>query len=460
MSFFFDNMADAVNRDVHLADGIAQKFWRTEDPIWVEDPETKARRVTVGGMWPTARAWWEDDHFIKVLVGGFGSSKTFSLCKRMIALALQNAPAPVAVVSPAFTMAMKTVVPTIKLLLTNKRSLYGRAFWWRYVQNPIPCFTIRYHGRTATIWVISSDNPMSMRGPNLAAAGVDEAFMHPRAAYDEVIGRVREPTAVHREICLVGTPENLSNWGYELCTGELGNPDDIGIHTISTLENKVLPDSFIANMEATYSSKVLQAYRDGRFTDMTEGQVYYEYDHLSNVVDLPIPESAKLGVGMDFNVNPMSAVVFWHAGSHIHFFEEIQLQNSGTDAMCHELRKRFPKLRDVYPDASGAARKTATPQTDFTIIQQHGFEIHAGKANPPIRDRENTVNGKLRAANGRVTLTISPACKLLKRYLALYTVKDKPKQKEMSHLIDAMGYPICRLFPLANFEVREVRFST
>lgn len=454
---FYDELCSAVNREVQPEQRNA--FWRTEDPI-VDLSNPDIPKLVKGGMWPSQRKWWESKAKVKVLVGGFGSGKTMQLCKRMMSLALQNAPVPVATVSPAYTMAAKTVIPMFKALCAGKQSIYGRQFWWRYVANPVPMFKIRFHGRTGTIWCLSSDRPMSLRGTNLGAAGIDEPFIQPIEVFQEMNARVRDPDAPLQEICIAGTPEEL-NWGYDLCVGDLGEKHDIEVIQVSSRENRVLRPSFVRDLEASYSEKAIRAYVDGQFVNLSEGQVYYAFDPLDHVIKLEMGESAEWGCGMDFNVNPMSAVVFRKAGDRMHIVTEIELPNADTETMAITLKERFPKLTKVFPDASGKARKTsASGKTDFSILKKYGFTIHAPPGNPPIRDRENTVNGKMKPADGRVSFTVDPSCKKLIRALSIYTheLKHKAAQKKLSHLIDALGYPIHRLFPLARSGVREVTY--
>ena len=460
MSFgFFEEMCATITRDAAPVEEGHVSFWRTEDPVVnFDDPENP--KLVQGGMWPSQRRWWESKAKVKVLVGGFGSGKTVTLCKRMIVLGLENSPAPVATVSPAYTMAAKTVIPTFKLLLAGKQSIYGRAFFWKYVASPIPTFTIRFHGRTATIWCLSSDRPMSLRGTNLAAAGIDEPFIQPKSVFEEMTARVRDPDAPVKEICIAGTPEQL-NWGYDLCMGELGDLQDIEVVQLSTRENKVLGPRYVRDLEASLSERAVRAYIDGIFVNLSEGQVYYSFDPMQHRVRRSLGEAATLGCGMDFNVNPMSAVVFEHLGDQMHVIAEIELPNADTESMAIELQRRWPKLKDIYPDATGMARKTsASGKTDFSILKRYGFRINAPTANPAVRDRENTVNGKMKPADGKITFTISPDCKSLTKSLSVYTheLKHKLEQKRMSHLIDALGYPICRLFPLVRTGVRQVSY--
>ena len=69
-------------------------FWRRDDPLLDET----GKNVVTGGMFSHQRDWWALPNFIKALVGGYGSGKTLIGSKRIIALALVNAPCPVAIV--------------------------------------------------------------------------------------------------------------------------------------------------------------------------------------------------------------------------------------------------------------------------------------------------------------------------------------------------------------------------
>lgn len=141
----------------------------------------------------------------------------------------------------------------------------------------------------------------------------------------------------------------------------------------------------------------------------------------------------------------------------MHVMDEIELPNADTYRMCDVIleRYKFPdgscRVRTIYPDATGNHRKTsAMGKTDFSIITDFGYDIDAPPGNPPVRDRENSVNGKFKPAKGEPTLTISPNCKKLIGNLVKYVHEKKHKKdhKALSHLIDALGYPVHRLFPI------------
>jgi hypothetical protein len=475
----FEAFCATVERDRPRPDK-APSFWRKADPVMVRADDGEMR-VVKGGMWGPQRDWWDLKTFFKVLVGGYGAGKTLIGSKRVIALALQNAPAPVAVVSPTFPLAKQTVIVTIQALLAGKEGLLGREFRWSYNKQD-KVFTIHYHGRRATIIVYSGEDPLSLRGPNLAAAWLDEPFIMVQEVFDQMIARVRHPDAGLKEVLLTGTPEQL-NWGYDLCSGELHERFakqgmEVGVVQASTRLNKALDKGYVQRLEGSLSEKAIDAYVEGKFINLARGLVYYGFDPTpgtGNVQERPTPKHPErgnlivpVGSGMDFNVNPFASCVFWQDGRHIHFFAEHELDNADTEYACSFLREKYwdmdgqgGGLRTVYPDASGAWRHTSSAggKTDFHYIREAGFDVRANPANPRVRDRENAVNGKLKNKNGEVTLTISPKCKRLIKYLSTYSHELQNKQKAMSHLLDAFGYPISYLFPVVRERARMERLQ-
>lgn len=216
------------------------------------------------------------------------------------------------------------------------------------------------------------------------------------------------------------------------------------------------------------------AYVHGQFVNLVTGLVYYGFDRFENVVELPMPSGAELAVGMDFNVNPMAAAVFWVVkrgnNKHIHYFDELELPNCDTLEMCRVLKVHYGEagptipycaerkddivtimspLTTVYPD-SQAGRSTASPggRTDYDIIKESNFLLEKRPGGNPLRkDRYNTVNGMLREHDGRIRMTFSPRCKKLIKYQMVYSHEMMNAQEHMSHLLDARDYPVCIIFP-------------
>lgn len=438
------------NGEVYAVDDPAEgkpstRLWRHEDPEFGEN-----QQLVVGGMFRHQREWWNLPNRIRLLVGGYGSGKTMILCKRALAVSLENSPAPSLMVSPTYTMARDTVIETLIDLLNGKQTLLPGLRW--HMNQMASTFYIHYRQRLARIIVRSGDNPMRLKGANIGAAFIDEPFVQDRAVFDQVLARVRHPKAVIHEINLTGTPEQL-NWGYDLAEGELADKHDCGYVRAGTRDNLALSPKYAESLYAGYDEKTAKAYLDGLFVNLAAGMVYHAFDPDVNIVDDADVRGLRWGAGMDFNVNPMAFCVFRFGPKRMHVVKDYELPNSDTEEACKQILRDFPEVRDVYPDPSGRARHTNAPggKSDFSYIKGAGMRVNAPEQAWGIRDSVNAVNGVLKGG----VLTISPDCKRLKKYLSTHSWELVLKQKQMTHLLDAVRYPSAYLFPVFRETTRQ-----
>ncbi len=160
----------------------------------------------------------------------------------------------------------------------------------------------------------------------------------------------------------------------------------------------------------------------------------------------------ELLVGMDFNVNPMSAVIAVRAADECLVLDAIEIETSNTDEMATELRRRFPNRRIVVcPDPAGKQRKTSAPvgQTDFTILQRHGFDVRAPNAAPPVVDRINNAQAMYLAGERR-RIRVHPKASALITGLSNLVYKEDTSQPDkksgFDHICDAMDYLLWQEF--------------
>ena len=412
-------------------------FWRTEDPIL--DSEGI---VATGGMWAHQRAWWGSSKFIKALITGYGGGKTLIGSKRAISMAMANAPIPFMYVSPSYELARRTVIPTLEMLLD------GKQLRWRYNEQK-KAFYIRggRDGRVAIIWIGSGDKPRTLKGPNLCGAGIDEPFIQKKAVFEEMLARVRDPKAAHREIFLTGTPEEL-NWGYDICEGEDASRYNLDFIQASSRSNLALPGDFIETLENAYDEKMCDAYLDGKFVNMSKGRIYYGFDRERNVQVIQDP-GGDLYLGIDFNVDPMAGVIFWTKGNKIHIIKEILLDNSDTQEMVEEVERLFPgRVKTAFPDPSGKRRQSSASggTTDFTIIKQAGIKVKARSKAPSRRDRYNCANRRF--SDNEHPATVDPSCKRTIQGFEKLTHEGLKRMEDLTHPTDAATYFMEYLFPI------------
>lgn len=420
-------------------------FWRKEPPVFDGTIAVK------GGMTEPQREWWELPNYIRLLVGGYGSGKTNVLCKRMSALALENPGCPVAIVSPTFPMARETVIVTMREMLQGKKTLVPGFNFHELKQSPY-VFFLSHGNRKGRVLIYSGEDPERLKGPNLAAAGIDEPFIQDRRVFEQMLARTRHPRARRREINLTGTPEDL-NWGYDLAEGKLGKRYDVGVVRAPSRSNLALPDQFLRTLEAGYDSKTAQAYLEGYFVSLVEGAVYHAFSKENNVMRLARPDDAVPFTGWDFNVSPLCVSNGWVLNpedrdrAHVHIESTHEFEDANTESAAAAMRQRSD-ARLAYPDSNvGRATNAPVGVTDHDYLRSAGYEVvtYPG-GNPRRRDRWNTVNGMLQSPHLGVRFTISPDCEDLIRYLSTYAHKKIKQQEYMSHLIDASTYPITSMF--------------
>lgn len=248
-----------------------------------------------------------------------------------------------------------------------------------------------------------------------------------------------------------GTPKGY-NWFYDLFSGANEQPDWEAFRFRTIEGGRVAP----SEIEAAKRSMDIRLFRQ-EFEASFEtqgGRVYHAFERSFNLADCE-DTGGTLHIGMDFNINPMSAVVCVEAGNEIWAIDEISIPDANTDLMAQEIKGRYNGRHIVvYPDPSGKARKTsaAVGQTDFSILEGYGFDVVASNKAPPIVDRINEVNAMLCNSDGERRLFIDQRCKNLIKSLEGLIYKEgssmPDKTSGLDHMADAVGYLIHEMHPI------------
>lgn len=381
---------------------------------------------------PHQSQWWDLQTFYKVLIGGYGSGKTYIGALRSIYLSYINAPHPGMYVSPSHGLSQRTIVITLKEILNRT----GIDYTYNQMKGEF-----HIHNWDGRIWLGSGDKPDSLKGSNLSWAGIDEPFIQKKEVFDQMIARVRHPEASHMEVFLTGTPEQL-NWGYEL-----SNRDDIDIGIVigSTLENIHLPEEYKQNLLSAYSDDEIKAYVHGQFVNLTQGRVYKDFDRNKHITKRSDLKDLPVIIMQDYNVDYASALAAYLGNGWIHVFKEYRLSNVNTYDMAEIIKKDFPDC-DLFCDASGNSRKSSATQSDHEIMRSFGFKVKAPRRNPAVRDRVASVNKLIRSGNFSVENCPNLVMDLEQNTWRLGDI-DKRDIKQ-THLSDALGYGINYLFPI------------
>jgi hypothetical protein len=305
----------------------------------------------------------------------------------------------------------------------------------------------------STISLKGADNEDSLRGVGLDYLIMDEFADINAEAFFEVL----RPTLADREgkAMFIGTPKGITNWSYELYQMEQEWPNDWQSFQYTTIDGgNVKPEEILAAQrdldERTFRQEFLATF------ETYAGRIYYAFDRKHNVVDGAIePKDLEvIYIGMDFNIDPMSAVIAIRKGDTLCVIDEIRMFSSNTQEAVDEIRSRYPKSKIfVYPDPAAHQRKTsAGGATDITILANAGWLVKAPRSHTPVRDRINAVNSRLRDSTGQIHLYVRPSCKYTIEGLERQTYKEGTTQPDKDggydHMMDALGYMTDYMFPI------------
>jgi len=302
----------------------------------------------------------------------------------------------------------------------------------------------------STITLRGSDNEQSLRGVGLNFLCIDEFADVNQEAWYEVLRPTLSDTSGHALFC--GSPRGFGNWSYELFKqGETNK--DWNSFKYTTLEGGQVSDEEIEQAKQDLDIRTFQQEYEATFVNYS-GMIYYNFNRQKNIIDKFDKEYPVLHIGLDFNVDPMTAVVCYIEREIIIVIDEIQIYSSNTQEMCEEIRNRYKNKKIVvYPDPSARQRKTSAGGfTDISILKNAGFDVKCRNTAPLVRDRINSVNSKLKNVNGKNNLFILKSCKNVIKSIERQIYKEgthiPDKDSGYDHMNDALGYLVEFNFPL------------
>jgi phage terminase large subunit len=379
----------------------------------------------------------------RVLISGRRFGKTYLCITEMMKYATK-VKKNIWYVAPTFKMAREIVWSKLKEILHSFN-------WIDNINESNLTITIKKTG--TKISLKGCENYDGLRGSGLDFLILDEFADIDEKAWTEVLRASVADTK--GDVLMCGSPKGYGNWAYRMYLK--GKEDkEWDSFQFTTLQGGMVTADEIEQAKQDIDIRTFRQEFEGTFENYS-GAVYYNFHPVESVVEKQIDWTKPLHIGMDFNVDPMSACVGQIEKDKIYFLDEIIIYSSNTDEMVDEIKNRYGTKIPIfiYPDPASRQRKTsAGGRTDLSILQNAGFKVKVKNKHPAIRDRINAVNSKLKDSNGLRHIFVSKSCKTIVKGLQRQIYKENTnipdKEDGFDHMNDAIGYMVDFLKPLTT----------
>ena len=396
-------------------------------------------------------------HQYRAYVAGYGSGKTWAICAGACKHYWEHPKAHRGYFAPTYPAIRDIYYPTIEEVASD----WGLRVQINEGNKEVHFYSGRqYRGTTICR---SMEKPQSIVGFKIARADVDELDTLPikkaEQAWRKIIARLRLKYSGQNGADVATTPEGFrftwKQWVKQVREQpELSNR--YGIVQASTYDNELyLPDDYIESLLSSYPPQLIQAYLNGQFVNLTSGTIYHAFDRIQNASNETLRPGEPVHVGMDFNVGKMAAVIHVKRDGLPHAVAEV-IDAYDTPDMIRILQERLGERQiRVYPDASGDSRKSVNASTtDIQLLKAAGFMVIAPPANPPVKDRINSMNAMFCNARGerryRVNADLCPSYAECLEQQVWADNGEPDKTAGNDHPNDAAGYFIHKDYPVVK----------
>lgn len=386
-----------------------------------------------------------------MLYGGSRSGKTFLLCYALIVRASKVKSRHI-IIRQNFnhvkrSIWLDTLPKVLALAFPNLRAHPNKSDYFYKLANG------------SEIWIGGMDDEKSVEkilGNEYSTIYFNECSQLNYSSIQIAKTRLAEKNDLSKKIYYDENPPTKSHWSYWLFEKKIDPIGEVPIEDPHNYASLLMnPNDNIENIDSEYldmlskmPEKEKNRFLKGLFNDETDGSVYYAFNRDKHVREIK-PYGGTVFAGMDYNVDPLTAVIGQVSDGKIQIFDEVYLNNSDTYKMAAALKSKGLSGVRVIPDSTGANRKTSG-RSDFDILREAGFVIESTR-NPFVTDRVNNVNRLL----SNDLLTIDPKCKKLINDLERVSWKNNEldqsgANKHLTHISDALGYLCWKIDPFGK----------
>lgn len=298
-----------------------------------------------------------------------------------------------------------------------------------------------------------AEEPDRLRGVSLSYCVIDEAA---ECKLKALWGEIIRPALADQQggALFIGTPKGKSSAFYDLYV-KAGRAKGWSRYQFTTMDGGFVTQEEIDAAREDMSERQFRQEFLATF-ETYENRVAWAFDRDSHVIDEPkLVDTSIIHVGMDFNVNPITAAVLVKGvNDTLMQIDEIKIHASNTNELAEEISNRYPRSKVfVYPDPSGRRTQTSSGgNSDHKILENYGFIVKAPRKHDPVKDRINAFNARLSNSKGDKRLFLTRNCKYTIECLDKHSFKEGTTQPDkdtgFDHMFDAISYAVAYLYPI------------
>ncbi len=320
------------------------------------------------------------------------------------------------------------------------------------------------------LWIIGFDKRQRFEGKEMWNGGVlDEYAQMEKEVWDNTVEPALRDTGGWCNF--IGRPEGKNHYyklsEYARLSGD-EEWDDFCWHS-----SEIMNPVEVEKARQRLDQRTFDQEYGGQFVSY-EGRAYIYYDSLTHRNTQRFDDNYPLCICCDFNLDPCVWLISQDKLGYISFQDEIKQRQTDIWKMCSALKKRIEytlgnkqykhKLIFYGDYEHGQARSVSATSSSWQILRdefrQYNCEFRL-KGHPRIVDRVNSVNSKLRSADGVVKLGVDPKCIELNKDFEMVSmdmlIGSKEKAGERTHASDAGGYWINYEYPTTGKIIGTIR---
>lgn len=389
--------------------------------------------------------------------GGLGSGKSAAGARKAVLLHALNNQSWGACYAPTFSDIGRYIIPNIQQVCKENGiecEHFNRSKQFDF--NHLLLF-----GRP--IVLVSAEAVTSISGYECAWSWADEAARiqdHPNPVLNPWIqmgARNRHNKAKLRQFFYTSTSEGTGTALYKRFFSE--KRPDHRVYIGKTTDNPWVTHQQLSDYLSNIPESLIPAYLNGETVDYTQDRCFPNFGK-ENIKEFVYEEGGTWRIGCDFNIDNMSWTLAYQKGEIIHVVEEhIIEKDAQVEVMVKQIAERNWLNRQplhIHGDRSGG-RNRQTGLTDqittVNAIQSRGVYVvphFLSGANPPVRDRINIMNTRIKNAEGVRRFFVDPSCKnLIKQFHSVARdangayAKDKLRDP---HALESISYSVVDIY--------------